>query len=93
MIVEIEKPANMTLAAWFTELRSWFDKNNCQPASFVPSRRVIDNLIFKVTFAESSQARLFASKFASYAPSIRRANSSERSEILLGQELGRTDFG
>jgi hypothetical protein len=85
MVVQIEKPANMTLAAWFTELRSWFDENNCQPASFVPAGRVIDKLVFNAIFAEDARAHLFASKFTAYAPATRRATSSERGEILLGE--------
>jgi hypothetical protein len=68
MVVQIEKPANMTLAAWFTELRSWFDENNCQPVSFVPDGRVIDKLIFNVSFAEDAHARSFASKVTAFAP-------------------------
>jgi len=83
MVVQIEKPTNMTLGAWFTELRSWFDKNNCQPTSFFPSGRVIDKLVFSITFAEKTQARLFASQFTRYAPATRRATSSEEGEILL----------
>jgi hypothetical protein len=88
MVVQIEKPANVALAAWFTELRTWFDKNNCQPTSFFPSGRVIDKLIFNATFVENTQARLFASTFPMYAPAIRRPNSSERSQILLDENWG-----
>ena len=77
MVVQIEKPANMTLAAWFAELRSWFDENNRQLAFFASAGRVIDIFIFNVTFAENTQAHLFASKFTKYAPSIRRITSLE----------------
>jgi hypothetical protein len=90
MVVQIEKPANMTLAVWFTELRSWFDENNCQPTSFFPSGRVIDKLLFDVTFTQNTQARLFASKFGRYAPAIRQATASERCEILLEENSGGT---
>jgi hypothetical protein len=90
MVVQIEKPANMTLAAWFTELRSWLDENNCQPASFIPTGRVIDKLIFNAIFAEDAHARLFAAKFTAFAPTIRRATSSERGAIFAWGELGRT---
>jgi hypothetical protein len=82
MVVEIEKPANMALAEWFNELRSWFDEHNCEPTSFLPSGRVIDKVVFDATFAQNTQALLFASKFARYAPAIRRATSSELGEIL-----------
>ena len=77
MVIQIEKPANITLAAWFAELRSWFDENNCQLAFFASAGRVIDKYIFNVTFAENTQAHLFASKFTKYAPSIRRITSLE----------------
>jgi hypothetical protein len=85
MVVQIEKLANMTLAVWFTELRSWFDKNNCQPSSFLPAGRVIEKLLFNATFPENDQARLFASNFSKYSPTIRRATSSEQGEILLNK--------
>ena len=81
MVVQIEKPANMTLAAWFAELPSWFDENNYQPAFFVSAVRVIDKFIFNVTFVENTQAHLFASKFTKYAPSMRRTTSVELSGI------------
>ena len=35
MVVQIEKPGNITLATWFAERRSWFDQNNCQPTLFL----------------------------------------------------------
>ena len=99
MAVQIEKPANMALAAWFTELRSWFDINKCQPVSFLPNEGVIDKVAFNVTFSENTHARLFASKFTIYASSIRHVISSERNEILLNENWGnpisdeRADFG
>jgi len=82
MVLEIEKPANMTLAEWFNELRSWFDEHNCQPISFLLSGRVIDKVVFDATFAQNTKALLFTSKFAKYAPAIQRATSSELGEIL-----------
>ena len=88
MVVQIEKPANMTLAEWFTELRSWFDENNCQPSSFLPAGRVIEKLLFNATFLENDQARLFASNFSRYSPTIRRATSSEQREIFLNENGG-----
>jgi hypothetical protein len=65
MVVQIEKPANMTLAMWFTELRIWLDENNCHPSSFLPSDGVTDKVAFDVTFDTDSDYRLFVSKFAS----------------------------
>jgi hypothetical protein len=68
MVVQIEKPANMKLAVWFTELRSWFDTNNCQPAAFTSVRKPGHKLIFQVTFSDNSQAHLFATTFSMYIP-------------------------
>src|SRR5260370_12151897 len=73
VIVEIEEPDDMTLGKWFSELRSWFDHNHCQPTLFNQSERVMDKVIFNITFSDEAQARLFASTFARYAPSIRRS--------------------
>ena len=84
MVVQIEKPANMKLAMWFTELRSWFDKNNCQPAAFTPSGSLGDKLIFNVSFDDNSQARLFASHFPTYARATGGTlKSSEREDLLI----------
>jgi hypothetical protein len=85
MVVQLEKPGNMTLARWFAELRSWFDENNCQPTLFSESGRIMDNLLFNVTFADNAQARLFSSTFTKYAPSIRRTTSGERTDLNKGQ--------
>jgi hypothetical protein len=68
MIVQIEKPGNMTLATWFSELRSWFDQNYCQPTLFNQSEGVTDKMIFNITFSDETQARVFSSTFARYAP-------------------------
>jgi len=70
LVVQIKKPGNITLANWFNELRSWFDQNNCQPTLFNQSERVTDKSIFDITLSDEIQARLFASAFARYAPSI-----------------------
>jgi hypothetical protein len=43
VIVEIEKSGDMTLGKWFSELRSWFDHNHCQPTLFNQSERVMGN--------------------------------------------------
>ena len=79
VVVQIEKPGNMTLAVWFAELRSWFDDNSCQPTLFSQSGRKMDTLIFDVSFEDSAHARLFASTFTKYEPSIRSITSIERS--------------
>ena len=81
MVVQLEKPGNVTLAVWFAELRSWFDENNCQPTNFSESGRKIDTLLFNVIFADNTHARLFASAFTKYAPSIRHTTSIERAGL------------
>src|SRR2546423_4735091 len=81
VIVEIEEPDDMTLGNWFSELRSWFDNHHCQPILFNQSERVMDKAIFNITFSDEAQARLFASTFARYAPSIRRSASIERADL------------
>jgi hypothetical protein len=62
MVVQLEKPGNITLAMWFAELRSWFDQKNCQPTIFFESGGTMDKLLFNVTFVDSTHARLFAPK-------------------------------
>src|SRR5712671_5900171 len=81
MVVQIGKPGNMTLAVWFAELRSWFDDNSCQPTLFIQSGRKMDTLIFDVSFDNMAHARLFASTFTKYEPSIRHTTSIERSGL------------
>ena len=83
VIVEIEKSGDMTLGKWFSELRSWFDHNHCQPTLFNQSERVIDKIIFNIIFSDENQAQLFASTFARYAPSI------DPPEALNGPTFGR----
>ncbi len=72
MVVQIEKPAYVTLAVWFAELRSWLDSNNYEPALFSPSGRTLDNIIFNITFENDNHACLFASAFKQYGASIQR---------------------
>lgn len=68
MVVQIEKPGNMSLANWFSELRSWFDQNYCQPTLFNLPEVVTDKMIFNITFSDETQARVFAYTFSRYAP-------------------------
>jgi hypothetical protein len=90
MVVQIQQPANIALAAWFNEVRSWFDKNGCQPALFSPSGRVMGTLIFDVMFENDTNARLFASNFTEYASSIRRTIGAERLDLLRRESRDRT---
>jgi hypothetical protein len=89
MVVQIEKPANMKLAMWFTELRSWFDKNNCQPVAFTPSGSLGKKLNFKVAFSDDSQARLFASSFPMYVWQTGEHKEAANAGIT-DRELGRS---
>jgi hypothetical protein len=87
MVVQIEKPANTTLAMLFAELRSWFDENNCQPTMFSQSNTKMDILLFDVTFDNTAHARLFASTFTKYEPSIRGTTSVELSGLSKSRNL------
>jgi len=78
MVVRIEKPENTMLAVWFAELRSWFDEKHCEPTIFSESGKKIDKLLFNVTFADNTHARLFVSAFTKYAASIRDTTIIER---------------
>ena len=81
LLVEIEKPENETLAAWFSELRNWLDANHCEPAVFAQSGRRLDRLIYRISFETAAQAQQFSAKFARYSPTIRRPSAYERAEI------------
>jgi hypothetical protein len=81
LLVEIEKPENETLAAWFSELRSWLDLNHCEPSVFTLAGRRLDRLIYRISFENASQAQQFAAKFARYTPTTRAATLYERSML------------
>jgi hypothetical protein len=70
VVVQIEKPGNMTLANWFCELRSWLDQNYCQPTLFNQSERVTGKMIFNIMFSDETQARVFSSTFTKICTSI-----------------------
>ena len=93
VVVQIEKPGNMTLGKWFSELRSLFDVNHCQPTLFNQSETVMDKIIFNITFSDEAQAQLFASTFARYAPSMRRTASIERADLRKTLEPAIADGG
>jgi hypothetical protein len=82
MVVQIEKPANVTLAVWFAELRSWLDSNHCEPALFSRSEIIMDTMVFNITFENDDHARLFTSNFQKYVPSIRRTIGTEQLDLL-----------
>jgi hypothetical protein len=81
LLVEIEKPANVPLSAWFSELRDWLDANHCAPAVFSQCGRRIDALIYRISFDNASQAHRFSMKFKSYSPVVRRATPFERDQL------------
>jgi hypothetical protein len=81
LLVEIEKPANVALSAWFSELRDWLDANHCAPSVFARTGRRIDRLIYRVSFDNTAQAHQFSLKFKHYSPVIRRANAFERDQL------------
>jgi hypothetical protein len=85
MVVQIQKPGGMTLATWFTELRSWLDASHCEPMLFSRSGRIMDKILFNVTFENDNHARLFAANFSKYRPSIRRAIGTERPDFFASQ--------
>jgi len=93
LLVEIEKPANETLAGWFSELRGWLDLNRCAPVAFAPAGRRLDRLIYRISFANAAQAQQFAAQFARCSPTIRRASSFERDQLqaLDAGQIGRRD--
>lgn len=88
LVVQIEKPANMTLAMWFSELRSWLDANKCQETSFSEGGRIIDKLTFNLIFKDHTKARMFAANFMRYRPSIRRTIGSEQFDFLHRESRG-----
>jgi hypothetical protein len=81
LLVEIEKPENETLAAWFSELRSWLDLNRCVPTTFARSGRRIDRLIYRISFDDAAKAHAFSEHFARYTPTVRRATPFERDQL------------
>jgi hypothetical protein len=91
MVVQIQKPGAVTLATWFTELRSWLDANHCDPILFSRSGRIMDKILFNVTFENDNHARLFAANFTKYGPSIRRAIGTERLDFVRRESPERPD--
>jgi hypothetical protein len=81
LLVDIEKPENETLAAWFSELRAWLDVNHCKPSIFTHAGRRLDRLIYRISFDNAAQAHQFSQKFAGYSPTIRRATPFERDQL------------
>jgi hypothetical protein len=81
LLVEIEKPENEPLSAWFSQLRDWLDHNRCTPAVFTRVGRRIDRLIYHISFDDAARAHQFSLCFARYAPTVRRATAFEREQL------------
>jgi hypothetical protein len=82
LVVQIEKPANVTLASWFSELRAWLDENRVVPLGFSRAGRRLDRVIYQISFREPVKAREFTATFARYAPTVRRPTLGERGELI-----------
>ncbi|HXC29535.1 MAG TPA: hypothetical protein VNV38_16375 [Stellaceae bacterium] len=83
LLVEIEKPANQTLAAWFSEMRTWLDLNRYASSVFTPAGRRIDRLIYRISFERATEAHKFSTAFAGYSPTVRLANRIEREQLRV----------
>jgi hypothetical protein len=83
LLVEIEKPADEPLSAWFAILRDWLDANRCAPSVFAPCGRRIDRLIYRISFDDAALAHRFSADFARYTPVIRRASPFERDQFRM----------
>jgi transposase len=81
LLVEIEKPENEPLSAWFSGLRDWLDANHCVPSVFAQTGRRIDRLIYRISFDDAALAHQFSVAFRRYSPTIRRANPFERDQL------------
>ena len=86
-VVQIEKPEDTKLADWFAELRLWFDNNDCNPILFTEVEGVKNRSGFNIKFADDVQARLFASTFAKYKPTILRLIGGQPSEVQKNLDL------
>jgi hypothetical protein len=81
LLVEIEKPENEPLSAWFSELRDWLDANHCAPSTFARTGRRLDRLIYRISFDDAALAHQFSIAFHRYSPTIRRATPFERDQL------------
>jgi hypothetical protein len=66
LTVEIEKPADQPLGAWFEALRDWLDCNDCSGVSFTRVARGGDRPIYRLAFADAALADKFSGTFAVY---------------------------
>ncbi|HWD58985.1 MAG TPA: hypothetical protein VG308_11930 [Stellaceae bacterium] len=81
LLVEIEKPANEPLSAWFAGVRQWLETNDCDLSAVILAGRRIDRLIYRVSFDNAATAHRFVTHFRRYAPAMRRATAFEREQL------------
>jgi hypothetical protein len=81
LLVEIEKPENEALSAWFAQLRDWLDRHRSVSSTFMPAGRRIDRLIYRISFDDAARAHQFLLDFARYSPIVRRASVFERDQL------------
>jgi transposase len=91
LLVEIEKPENEPLSAWFAELRDWLDANRCASSTFARTGRRLDRPIYRISFEDAALAHQFLSSFGRYSPTIRRATPFERDQLKT-MAAARTDL-
>ena len=82
LVVHIEKPENVTLGKWFSELRGWLDENHVVPFGFSRAGRRLDRVIYQISFHDPVKAREFTATFARYAPTLRRPTVGERGQLI-----------
>jgi len=81
LLVEIEKPASVSLSQWFSELREWLDENYCTSSAFTQNGRRLDGLIYRISFDNTALAHRFSLRFKRYSPVVRRATAFERDQL------------
>jgi hypothetical protein len=81
LLVEIEKPENQAVAAWFSEVRNWLDNNGSEASVLTRAGRRIDRLIYRVSFEDAARAHRFSVQFARYSPTTRRPAAFERDQL------------
>jgi hypothetical protein len=82
-MVEIEKPADEPLGAWFETLRGWLDRHGCGSVTFARVGQDGDPPIYRLAFADSALAAKFSRTFAAYLPDARGAAADDGPEFIL----------
>jgi hypothetical protein len=87
-MVEIEKPADEPLGAWFETLRGWLDRNGCGGVSFARVGRGGDRPVYRLAFADAALAGKFSRTFAVYLTETPDDVSDDTPEFLDRGALG-----